>query len=311
MPASKSSDKSSDAKTRKIIDVSEPGKTAPSETSRPIIVSSRPILRRDPMVTGPDGMEKEEAPEDKPVARTAKPELKITPLTPEEKMEAPAKLAEPTAASAAPTMPSAAAKPATPPAQPVITTAKSVVASATEGDIVEDDEEIAKPAGEPTAEHEFMLEKPDAPTMTPEAKPALTPDSKPALSTPPTSPTPFTPPTPPAPAPSPAPAVPDTDDDDDDEEDTDGQLAPNQALDVAKRKEEDAKATRLAEQEKIIESKQYFLPIDAVEKRRGLERFVLLLVVVILLALIWLDIALDAGILRIGGVHALTHFFKS
>lgn len=309
MPASKSSDKSSDAKTRKIIDVSEPGKTAPSETSRPIIVSSRPILRRDPMVTGPDGMEKEEAPEEKPVARTAKPELKITPLTPEEKMEAPAKLAEPTAASAAPTMPSAAAKPATPPAQPVITTAKSAVASATEGDIVEDDEEIAKPAGEPIAEHEFMLEKPDAPTMTPEAKPALTPESKPATPTPPASPTPFTPPTPTASASSPVPTVPDADDDD--EEDSDGQLAPNQALDVARRKEEDAKSTRLAEQEKIIDSKQYFLPIDAVEKRRGLERFILLLVVVILLALIWLDIALDAGILRISGVHALTHFFKS
>lgn len=291
MPASKSNDKSSDSKTRKIIDVTEPGKTAPPETSRPIIVSSRPILRRDPMMASPDGMEKEEPPEEKPVVRTTKAELKINPLTPEEKPAEPATpVTAPVVAAPLTGLKPSAAVPkaaATPNVVPESTT--------TEQDIVEDEETPIKPAQEP----DFMLETPAA---TADTKPANVPTPSPAT-------VPVAPPAPastPSPvAASPAPVA------DDDEEDTDGQLAPNQVVDVAKRKEEDEKTARVAEQEKIIESKQYFLPISALEKRRGLERVVLLLVIVIMLALVWLDVTLDAGIIRLGGIHSLTHFFKT
>ncbi len=100
-------------------------------------------------------------------------------------------------------------------------------------------------------------------------------------------------------------------DDERDVEDGDGQLAPNQAVDQAKRKEEDAKLTRLAEEEKIIASKQYYLPISGVEKqRRSLDRVVLALVIVVLLCLVWLDVVLDAGIIKLGGIQPLTHLFR-
>lgn len=37
-------------KTTKITDVADPGKTAPSATSRPIVVTNRPVLTNDPMM---------------------------------------------------------------------------------------------------------------------------------------------------------------------------------------------------------------------------------------------------------------------
>ncbi len=307
MAASKSTDKSGDAKTRKIIDVSEPGKTAPPTSSRPIIVSNRPILRRDPMMASPDGMEKEEAPEEKPVARTSKPILKISPLTPEEKpAEAPASAApaQKTAETSAPAQ--AVAVPV--PAAPTPPAASKTAASVAEGDLVDDDDVAVKPATD-SADEDFKLEG-AADTSTPKPETKQVEVSPPAAATA-TQPTPPMPSEPEPPMPPVPPATSSVSDSDDDEEDTDGQLAPNQTVDVAKRKEEDAQAVRQAEQEKIIESKQYFLPINTVEKRRGMERFILLLLVVIVVALVWLDIALDAGILRLGGIHSLTHFFKS
>lgn len=55
MPASekpgKSSSKSAASNTTKVFDVSKPGKTASQATSRPVIVSNRPIMQ-DPMVAG-------------------------------------------------------------------------------------------------------------------------------------------------------------------------------------------------------------------------------------------------------------------
>lgn len=60
------------ADTPGVMDVSKPGKGTPSATSRPIIVTNRPILQ-DPMVAGDTGATTEEKP---PVA--AKPSQKVT-----------------------------------------------------------------------------------------------------------------------------------------------------------------------------------------------------------------------------------------
>ena len=66
-----------------------------------------------------------------------------------------------------------------------------------------------------------------------------------------------------------------------------------------------------AEISEIIESKRYYLPIDTVEKRRT-KRFVLIgASVSILLILIWIDVALDAGLIKLGGLKALTHIFST
>lgn len=79
--------------------------------------------------------------------------------------------------------------------------------------------------------------------------------------------------------------------------------------------EEEAEASRKAEHDanlqKIVDSKTYYLPINAVEKRRS-KRFVLLgIAVSILLILLWVNIALDAGLIKIDGLSPMTHFFSS
>lgn len=68
------------------------------------------------------------------------------------------------------------------------------------------------------------------------------------------------------------------------------------------------------EHEKIISdlvtSKKYFLPINAVQKRKAARMTLLGLIFSLVLILAWLDIALDAGLIHIGHIKALTHFFS-
>ncbi len=72
-----------------------------------------------------------------------------------------------------------------------------------------------------------------------------------------------------------------------------------------------AKAKHDAEVQQLIDSEQYTLPIHTVEQRKS-KRFVLLGIgLAIILILIWLDIALDAGIIKLGGLKPLTHFFSN
>jgi hypothetical protein len=62
---------------------------------------------------------------------------------------------------------------------------------------------------------------------------------------------------------------------------------------------------------KLVESKQYYLPINTVEKRRS-RRFVALgIILSLLLVVAWADIALDAGLIQLNGVKPLTHFFSN
>lgn len=73
--------------------------------------------------------------------------------------------------------------------------------------------------------------------------------------------------------------------------------------------QETAKLTELTE--KLVESKQYFLPINSAEKRRS-KRFVITGVLLsVLLLLAWFNIALDASIIKIDGIEPVTHFFSS
>jgi hypothetical protein len=63
--------------------------------------------------------------------------------------------------------------------------------------------------------------------------------------------------------------------------------------------------------QELVDSKQYALPINTVERRQT-KRFVLLGIgLSVLLILIWLDIALDAGIFKLGGLKPVTHFFSN
>ena len=142
-------------------------------------------------------------------------------------------------------------------------------------------------------------------------------------------PAPVTPPTPAGPqiaqasTPSPAPTVAPSTTEDDISADTtesdtsnpspdnaDGQLAPNKVMDEAKKKADEAEAACDAEEEQIIDSKRFYLPIANVDTRRGLTRSLAVLLLVIVLTAIWFDVVLDAGIVHVGNLHALTHFFR-
>ena len=85
---------------------------------------------------------------------------------------------------------------------------------------------------------------------------------------------------------------------------------------AAKGKEQlEAAATEQAKHQeaidKLADSKQYYLPINTVEKRRS-KRFVLLgILLSLLLVIAWADIALDAGLIHLDGIRPLTHFFSN
>jgi hypothetical protein len=76
---------------------------------------------------------------------------------------------------------------------------------------------------------------------------------------------------------------------------------------------EEAEAAKQAEHDtaiqKLVDEKQYFLPINAVEKRRS-QRFILLgILLSVVLAFAWLDVALDAGIISLNVNLPHTHLF--
>jgi hypothetical protein len=72
-----------------------------------------------------------------------------------------------------------------------------------------------------------------------------------------------------------------------------------------------AQARHEAEIQQLVDSRQYELPIRTAEQRKS-KRFVLLgAALAVILIVIWLDIALDAGIIKLGGLRAPTHFFSN
>ncbi len=63
--------------------------------------------------------------------------------------------------------------------------------------------------------------------------------------------------------------------------------------------------------QKLVDSKQYFLPINTLESRRS-KRFITFgILLSLLLVLAWADIALDAHLITIDGVKPLTNFFST
>jgi hypothetical protein len=63
--------------------------------------------------------------------------------------------------------------------------------------------------------------------------------------------------------------------------------------------------------QQLVDSKQYFLPINAVEKRKTRHFVILGVLLSVLLLLAWGDIALDAGLIQISGIKPATHFFSN
>lgn len=96
------------------------------------------------------------------------------------------------------------------------------------------------------------------------------------------------------------------------ENDTDEKVLPTKEDNA---KQEEAEATKEAEHQasidKLADSKQYYLPINTVEKRRSRRFIALGIILSLLLAVAWIDIALDAGLIQLHGIKPLTHFFSN
>jgi hypothetical protein len=224
---------------KSMVDVQEPGKAAPSATSKPVIVTNRPLLK-DPMVveqtdeTNDDSREK--APKDTPVKLSVADKPKLQPLTDSISPDEPSDQAE------------------APPADSTEPVAKAVESTADDGKSDELERSQSKsPESETDAGQKDVAE----------------PGSQ-----------------------SP--------------EDTSKNAADQQAqAAAAQQAEHDAAVQRL------IDSKQYVLRINSSEQRKS-KRFIVLGVGLSgLLVLVWIDIALDAGIIKLGGLNSVTHFFSN
>jgi anti-sigma28 factor (negative regulator of flagellin synthesis) len=220
------------AKPTKIVDIQAPKDVTAGASSRPLLVTNRPVLN-DPMVKGEAAADEKAR---QPVARTAKT---IKPLTaPDLASATPAD--DKAAPAAAEATTAEADKPATPDA------ANSDASAAPDADTPET---LDKPSVEASA-----------PETTEDNEPDFTRDA----------------------------------------------AAETKA---AESKAEAARAARTEELEQLIASGKYFVPIDAVGRRRSRLYALLLTVCALLLAVALLDVALDAGLIKLPISLPHTHFF--
>lgn len=63
--------------------------------------------------------------------------------------------------------------------------------------------------------------------------------------------------------------------------------------------------------QKMIDSKQYYLPIMSQEQRRTKRTVVIGVLLSVVLIAAWFNVALDAGIIQIDGVQPITHIFSN
>ena len=268
------------SKPRKVIDVTEPGKSEPSATSRPIIVTNRPLLQQDPMVVVSDQSDGDS--DNRPSGKSQKPETLLSSFQEGHEIVPPSVSGLPEDSSKADETP------------PADDNSKTVVA--VPSDQASTDKVEVKPEADvaQTVTVKKVEIKPiEAANTTAKEEPPKEPETgtEPKDSTP----------------------VAETDDEKSTSETAtnDDQLAPNKVVDEAAKKAQEEKAAKEAEQEKIIDSKKYFLPINTVQLRRNKLRAVFLFLIVVVLALVLFDVSIDAGFLKINGVHSLTHFFSS
>jgi hypothetical protein len=285
--------------TPKLFDIAKPGKSTPSSTSRPVIITNRPVLK-DPMVIKVSSDDEEPTPiETTTESAEMKHKVDIKPLHID--------LSEVLGA-------------------PVVKDDKKAEETAPKDDVPEESTapevndavavEVKKDADKPTAEPEKVSEptpdaEPEKPTEPTEAdKPAVVPrrttGERVIAPLGPVSPEPEkpteTPPETPASEPEETPTLPS----EEDEPSLDNSDTP--VLSEKEAKAADEAKKKAEEQEKIIASGAYYLPINRVEKRRA-KRNVLLgsLLLIVLLALAGYA-AWDAGIVTIPGVEAPTNF---
>ncbi|MEO6513897.1 MAG: hypothetical protein ABIR37_04405 [Candidatus Saccharimonadales bacterium] len=301
-----------DAKPRKaapkLFDVAKPGKSAPSSTSRPVIITNRPVLK-DPMVIKVNTGE-EEAPSTDAATPTAemKHTVDIKPLhidlsevlpsgAPDIKKDD--KKADDTPEEVAP----ADETPAEAEAAPEESSNEKVTVKT----------EASAPAKEDTSGDETKVsgetEAPEEPTILPSEKPAKTTGEKviaPPASEKQDAPEPEAKPKETEAAPEKPSAEADSFTSLEDEPSLDNNDRPVLSEKEAKATEEAKKKAEA--QEKIITSGEYYLPINAVEKRRAKRNMIVGTLLVVLLLVVAVLAAWDIGVFSIPGFQAPTNF---
>jgi hypothetical protein len=98
---------------------------------------------------------------------------------------------------------------------------------------------------------------------------------------------------------------------DDKDKSSDESLNVDDAKAAKETAELEAAAKKQEEITTLTDSKQYFLPINTVERRRSKLVSLLGLVLILALGLMLVDLMLDVGVIKLGRIHSLTHFFSS
>jgi len=251
-----------------IMDVSKPGKAKPSATSKPIIITNRPLLQ-DPMVVDDESKEA-----DSPLS-PVKSKVTIQPITVKSDES---DGAGPVTVSTEPQ--EEVVETAAPESKPEPEAATKPVVTEPETEQTSKDEPAAI---KPPVEKEETAEQPK-PTPADTEPPA----SEPAKET----------------------AENEADDETPAKTDKNAPMSPEEQ-EAATKKVEEEKAEHTAAIQKLVDTEQYFLPINSVESRK-VKRFIALgAALIILLAAAWVDVALDAGLVQLGGLKPVTHFFTA
>lgn len=226
MPKKKTKKADSDLKEEidksvKMFDVAKPGKTPPSATSRPIIISHGDMIKKDPMVREQESAE----PSEEAVKGKGHGETVIKPLS--EKA----------------------------------TAGEEVVA-----------ESEAKVPEEKTEEPKESEEEPEEKILEIEALETDSPVNDDAYE------------------------AGEKEDQDDDEPEKDEKAAAN----LEDQKQQDKLAAKIKDAENSVQSKEFFVPIGQVSRRRSKIRTLFLLMLLIIVGAACLNFAVDAGVIEIG-----------
>ncbi|HSW85521.1 MAG TPA: hypothetical protein VLF79_02835 [Candidatus Saccharimonadales bacterium] len=282
---------------KKINDVSKPGKTVPSGNSKSVIITNRPIIQ-DPMVT-PEattgapvlpGAEKQESESSAPTPKISKPagELKIKPIAEEVETKDSESTSEPESTKESDTTEESELPNNT--SEPEDTT-KSFEKSPDEAKPVDTSDIETKALEAPTSDKKIADVKPPEKSTDPAAETVTV-----------------------AAADSKSNAKEDDGSDDHSKDENQIDKSTSEIADAEQAKaaaEVEAQAKKDEAIDKLAETKQYYLPIDTVEKKRSRRVVALGIFLSLLLIVAWADIALDAGLIKIEGIKPVTHFFSN
>ncbi len=240
-------------KAAKLFDVAKPGKSAPTTTSRPIIVGHAPMMKRDPMMRDSADVEKEQIEQETSTEVAKTPvivkshEKRLNPLPAETETETVVAVKSDEKEVDAPDSPEIEPEP----------TQKRD----------SDEPETAKIIPDPPNEEEQSANEPSEP----EEDSASDPDTA---------------------------------------ADSNSKAAVDSLVNEVSAKQADKKAqqdldAKVAEIEASIQKKEYFVPIGQVSRRRSNRILIILLIVVLLVAVVGVNLAIDAGMLDVG-VEPLT-----